>query len=494
MHDSSVSSINSCMKRGAALGETPLPSAPRSVFDYMSSKDQERIKNIAANHSAPPTTAYTTATRGPTPPPRPSGAPLSIPYIEPHIAEAALRGFQPFTSDPTKQARYAAYLRAHAEPASGVSIPSRLQDQNHESYAVEMSEYAKAAALFRPATGAIAGRFTSAAVLELGPQIVEGLHKPATEPELQEQSPEEEPPKQEEVKDEDPKVHAARLGMYGAMTREVKPWQPARLLCKRFGVKDPDPPMEYDTPATSSTQAAEPPTQSDAVATTVPAASENDEPAGKRDLANIGLGENDGQDDDILTYERPSMDIFKAIFASDEENSDGEEDTKVDESPDADDAVIAPPIPPQTSDSSTSTKLKISEQPRRDVQEDIDMSTFKPTFIPRDPQAKAKEKELVKGKKGKKPKGTKSGILVSFELDEADGEPLSLSGPRHKDKDRDRDRPKKKRRKREEVDGDDMWVEKPPPRVVQDLPTALHPEPEVADMRSRGRKRAIDFM
>jgi len=488
------------MKRGAALGETPLPSAPRSVFDYMSSKDQERIKNIAANHSAPPTTAYTTATRAPTPPLRPSGAPVSIPYIDPHIAEAALRGFQPFTSNPTKQARYAAYLRAHAEPASGVSIPSRLQDQNQESYALEMSEYAKAAALFRPVTGAIAGRFTSAAVLELGPQVVEGLHKPTTEPELREKSLEE-PPKQDEVKEEDPMVHAARLGMYGAMTREVKPWQPARLLCKRFGVKDPNPTMEYDTPATSSTQAAEPPTQSDAVAVTVPAASENDEPASKRDLANIGLGEDDGQDDDILTYERPAMDIFKAIFASDEENSDGEGDTKVDGSPDPDDAVIVPPIPLQTSDLSTSTELKILEQPRRDVPADIDMTTFKPTFIPRDPQAKAKEKELARDKKGKKPKGIKSSILVSFELDEADGESLSLSGPRHKDKDRDRDRPKKKKRKREEVNEDDMWVEKPPPRVVQGLPPVLHLEPEVVDtdaaqgdMRSRGRKRAIDFM
>jgi hypothetical protein len=37
------------------------------------------------------------------------------------------------------------------------------------------------------------------------------------------------------------KEHATRMGMYGPMTRETKTWQPARLLCKRFGVKDPDP-------------------------------------------------------------------------------------------------------------------------------------------------------------------------------------------------------------------------------------------------------------
>ncbi|KAL4062541.1 hypothetical protein J3A83DRAFT_4381712 [Scleroderma citrinum] len=484
-------------QRGAALGETPLSSASRSVFDYMSKKDQERIKNIAASHSTTSTTAYDSTTRASIPPPRSSGT--SIPFIEPHIAEAALRGFQPFTSNPTKQARYAAYLRAHAEPASGISIPSRLQDQNPESYAQEMSEYAKAAALFRPVSGAMAGRFTSAAVLDLGPKVVEGLHKPATEPEPQEDSPEE-LRTGDEVKEEDPKVHAARLGMYGAMTREVKPWQPARLLCKRFGVKDPNPDMQYDTPIASSTQATDIPVQSDAATPTVPTSTsdETHDPAGKRDLANIGLGEDDGQGDDILTYERPAMDIFKAIFASDEENSDGEGDTNADGTPD--DAAITPPIPPQTFDVSASTQPNLSEKPKSDIPVDIDMSTFKPTFIPRDPQAKAKEKESAKDKKGKKPRGAKSSVLVSFELDEAD-ESLPLSGPSHKYKHRDRDRPKKKRKKQEEVNEDDMWVEKLPLSIVKDLPTDPHTESEVVetdgaqgDVRPRGRKRAVDFM
>jgi G patch domain-containing protein 1 len=52
--------------------------------------------------------------------------------------------------------------------------------------------------------------------------------------------------KEAEKKEEDPKVHAARLGMYGPITREVRPWQPERLLCERFGVKDPDPDVHFD--------------------------------------------------------------------------------------------------------------------------------------------------------------------------------------------------------------------------------------------------------
>ena len=49
-------------------------------------------------------------------------------------------------------------------------------------------------------------------------------------------------------------------------------------------------------------------------------------PDGPRDLANIGLGEDETQGQDTLTYERPSMDIFKAIFASNDEDSDDEQE------------------------------------------------------------------------------------------------------------------------------------------------------------------------
>ncbi|KAI6006679.1 hypothetical protein F5J12DRAFT_905697 [Pisolithus orientalis] len=469
-------------QRGAALGETSLPAAPRSVFDYMSKKDQEKIKNIAAGRSMPslspgeaavPTTSET--------PPGPRG--VSIPHVEAHIAEAALRGFQPFASNPKKQARYTAFLRTYAEPGSDASIPPRPARP-------EAGVYAKAAALFRPVTGAMAGRFTSAAVLESGPKIVEGLHKPMEEPTLPEDLPEE-PPK-EDPKEEDQKAHAARLGMYGPMTREVKPWQPARLLCKRFGVKDPNPDMQYDSGAPASSF--NPPSADDTSSGAAPLGFTPVESDGgiayKRDLANIGLGEDDSQGDDILTYERPAMDIFKAIFASDAENSD-EEDTKAHET--ADSSIVPEP-------SSSTQAATPAELPSETLAADIDMSNFKPTFIPRDPQAKTKAKEKEHSgtdKKSKKSKGAKGGVLVSFDLDEEGGEALSLSGLRHK-RDRDRDRPKK-RKKREGGRGEETWVEKPPPDIVKDLPPDSSLDPDVMNSPydigpPRGRKRAIDFM
>ncbi|KAG1863539.1 hypothetical protein DFJ58DRAFT_773560 [Suillus subalutaceus] len=50
------------------------------------------------------------------------------------------------------------------------------------------------------------------------------------------------------------------------------------------------------------------------------------------------MGEDDGRGDDVLTYERPGMDIFRAIFTSDDEKSDEEKDYM-----DNDDEVDEPP-------------------------------------------------------------------------------------------------------------------------------------------------------
>jgi G patch domain-containing protein 1 len=485
--------LTSYGQRGAALGETPLPSAPRSIFEYISKKDQERIKNIAGNRFAPPSTSD-----DPSPGPSLPTSPM-ITHTEPHVAQAALHGFQPFMTDPPKQARYTAYLRAHANPGSGAIPPTQKSGQSPEEFAKEISDYAKSAALFRPVSGAMAGRFTSAAVLDLGPKIIEGLHTPAAQPEEGADSMDAEEKPKEEVKEEAPKVHAARLGMYGVMTREVCMWQPARLLCKRFGVKDPDLEVPVDTSGPSAQAAA--PEFTD----TAPADEFADASAGmtqvesgasgnsKRDVANIGLGEDDGQGNDVLTYERPGMDIFKAIFASDDEESDEEKDhmddvNEVDEPP----AVSAPAGPSKPG-------LDVKPLPANGIVEDVDLATFKPTFIPRGSKQKDAEK---KDKKNKKQKSSKGGALVSFDVDEDGGESLSLTAAHQKHRDRGSERPRKKRRKdREGNGGEDMWVEKPPPDIVKALPINLSPdEPEggqVSGQESgppRARKRAIDFM
>lgn len=507
-------------ERGSLLGETPIPAAPRSVFEYMSQKDRERIQNIAAGLPAEP---------------QPAGPiDIRIPHTDSHVAKAALQGFQPFSSDAVKHERYTAYLFSQADPSAPTPAPlTPLPDQRNEEFNKELEDYAKAAAIFKPMTGLMAGRFTSAAIVEHGPKIREGLHTPSAE-ELEKY--EEEKKRLEEKLT--PQQNAAKLGMYGPLTREVRPWQPAKLLCKRFGVKEPEIQLDTDLGAGSSVDApAEPSWQEQAG---IPVPTEDATAAStKRDLNHIGMGEDESQGVDTLTYERPSMDIFKAIFASDEES--GDEDVKEEDEEDEAEKndVVAKFFPEQPESSGT----KGDEGP-------VDLSTFKPTFIPRDRKSKSskdkdkdkdrekKEKEkngdTKKEKKDKDKKKKDKKSLVSFEVDEGGGGLSFSSKPgKRKDKgkdkdnkDKDKERPKKKRREEKQEEGEDemMWEPSSQPQrssapntTVTDGPGVnktsdiAHqqqqqpppPPPVTGNLdghdpdgapANKGRKRAIDFM
>ncbi|KAF8806855.1 DUF1604-domain-containing protein [Phlegmacium glaucopus] len=379
--------------RGAILGETPLPSAPRSIFEYMSEKDKQRIKRIASGLTAPP------------------------------------------------------------------SEESILED------------YAKAASLFKPISGAMASRFTSAAVVDFGPNVHEGLHTPSHE----EIAAKEAQRRKEEEDKISPKAHAAKMGMFGPLTRETKPWQPASRLCKRFGVKVPE--LQPDMPSEASSSKVGPSFTQFEQTESVPASAEKDntvpvqKPDRPRDLANIGLGEDETQGQDTLTYERPSMDIFKAIFASDDEDSDDEQEKE----PEPDEQ---PDLPPLSTNGPSSVGIVTDDIP-------VDLSTFKPTFIPREGKSKKSERSKEKKEK-KKEKREKKGVLVSFVMDE-DG--MEVAQPKQS-----KDRPKKKRKDRKEGEGDDdvgMWADKPPPEVTS---TTLNTSTTDTSAAPKGRKRAIDFM
>ncbi|KAJ7493214.1 hypothetical protein B0H11DRAFT_952568 [Mycena galericulata] len=475
-------------QRGNILGETPLPSAPRSVFEFMSQKDRERLKNIAS--AGPPSSPADAGAAGPSSAPSP--ATITIPRTDPHVALAALRGgFLPFVTNPNKQARYTAYLESQATIDSPPPPPQLMPRQKIDEFNKELEDYAKAALIFKPLSGAMAGRFTSATIVEHGPKIHEGLYTPSAEDLAKKEA---ELQKMEEEKIS-PKTHAARMGMYGPMTRETQPWQPARLLCKRFKVKEPNPPEE--APADVPAQAAYSQPASTVPGTgwdqfSVPSASEDNNAetstsgGGRRDLSNIGLGEDDAQGRDTLTYQRPAMDVFKAIFASDDEDSDDEGNNDKDDEPPT--PAPADPSPPQPA------PVPEIVMTAPEVSGPVDVATFKPTFIPREGKAR-KESDSDRGKEKKEKKDKKKKekkVLVSFQADEEDG-PLQISPAK--------DRPKKKRRKEKAPDDEDsMWVEKPAPGVVKSLSVPPPTEPPIQEPQSsetsapKGRKRAIDFM
>jgi len=467
------------LERGTLLGETPLNSGPRSVFDYISVKDRERLKTIA------------TATASGLPVP----ALLSVPRIGHHMAEAALKGFQPFTSDPRKQERYTIYLRSQISEDD--PLLQALPNQRPDEFQKEVEDYAKAATIFKPVSGAMAGRFQSATHIDQGPKIHEGLHQPTTA----ELEASEERRKNDEEEKLSPQEHAAKLGMYGPMTREVKPWQPARLLCKRFGLKEPEMSQQDVDMSSSSTKnlsfttsEAEEAFRQVAGSTEASSSSQvQSSPSGPQNLANIGLGEDENQGRDTLTYQRPAMDIFKAIFASDDEDSDiemvdGEESKAPVEKLDMPVDGVAPPVSHSLLDNGP-----------------VDLSNFKPTFKLRTGKAKKENDEgRSKSKKSKeKKKKDKKGPIVSFDVetgaDEGSLPDVLKEAPKRRRKDH----------KRHDDDDDGMWVEKLPLEIVNPSPSVatvsqapstlgLTDEPvnetDVTVNARRGRKRAIDFL
>jgi len=521
------------------------------VFDYLSKEDRERIEYAAASlqPSAPESTPPSIEA---------PSAPSSLPYTAPHIATAALKGFMPFANDLAKQERYVAYLRSQSTPDNPELLPPKLPGQTSEAYHRELSDYSKSAAIFKPVSGAMANRFTTAAVVDSGPTAIEGLHQPTHAPETApvpqlEGGREKEAPRQEEEV-QSSKAHAARTGMYGTLTREITPWQPSRLLCKRFGVKDPNPDITTDTPMPGASRNQSQPQSITAGGDTWKAeealaeadlqtatGSANAGPssasaAGRRalrDLENIGLGEDESQGRDTLTYVRPSMDIFKAIFASDDEDDDenenggGEPEESVPAVGQPEDLSREMAMADATAalahsriHDTTTYEPKSTDRPPTGS-ETVDVATFKPVFVPRAERGTQKSKDKDKDKKdgrGKDKKRVKS--IVSFE-DDDEGAALVIAPQAEKDK----ARKKKKRRKEEKgatnvvVAGSDedaeMWVEKAPPQVVTsfvDAPPAADggvrlegttAPPPVSSTTTqvqrtegppRGRKRAIDFL
>ena len=473
------------------MGETPISTTPRSVFEYISQKDRERIQNLAAGLTDPQ----------PPPPPLTGPTEIRIPRTDPHIAQAALKGFQPFPSDSVKQERYNAYLLSQADPSSTTAVLDTLKPlpgQRTDEFNKELEDYAKAAAMFKPMTGAMAGRFTSAAVVEHGAQVREGLHTPSVGEQVEKHEAEERKRVEEKMT---PQQNAAKLGMYGALTREVKVWEPARLLCKRFGVREPEVRAEESAGGGGGGVGVAGEAGVDVAGANASGAPSWQEQAGvadspalvggvKRDLNNVGLGEDESQGVDTLTYQRPSIDIFKAIFASDDEGEEednggggdgggdesGEEDTKGHTTESAD---ITAKFFPEVKD-----------------QGPIDLNTFKPTFIPRERKAKAKDKEDqgdVKEKKERKDKERKKKdkVLVSFEVEEEEGSGVVLTHTKTK-KDKDKDRPRKKRKNKERKEEDGNEEAKWGQQVVE--PPTTTTVPAGAPGSTKGRKRAIDFM
>ncbi|GLI73874.1 hypothetical protein PoHVEF18_002105 [Penicillium ochrochloron] len=214
-------------KRAAALGEAQLPG--KSIFDWMTPEARERIAKLTGNTNLPPALGEKA----------PKGFETSdaqkrkdlwdlVPKLDKQTAVQALTravsGWMPYAEDEKKRARYRTFLEVRAEVRD--SLPERVPGSNTDEWVNEMQEFARAAEVFKPMSGIMASRFTSASS---GPKVASDA------PDRQGDSPLSRPT----GKPDSPAVAAAKIGMFGQMTRSSISFYPSRLLCKRFNVKPP---------------------------------------------------------------------------------------------------------------------------------------------------------------------------------------------------------------------------------------------------------------
>ncbi|KAK4540562.1 hypothetical protein LTR36_009092 [Oleoguttula mirabilis] len=207
--------------RAALLGEQQLPG--KSVFDFLSTAARDRLASASGKSNLPQALG--------------EGAPAGfeasetekrrtmwdlVPSIDKQTAAAALQrgisGWMPYAEDEDKRARYRYLLELQAGLQSG--LPDRPKTFSVDAWAKELREFAHAAEVFKPISGLMASRFTSS----------------SSAPKLASDAPELPSAAQ---KEEDPAEKAAKMGMYGPLTRSRLPFYPTRLLCKRFNVKPP---------------------------------------------------------------------------------------------------------------------------------------------------------------------------------------------------------------------------------------------------------------
>lgn len=311
--------------RAALLGETQLPG--KSVFDWMSPQARERIAKLTGKTDLPPALGEKA----------PKGYELSdaekrndlwalVPKLDKQIAAQALAravsGWMPYSDDEGKRARYRTFLEVRAGLRD--TLPDKLPGSSADEWAAELHEFSRAAEVFKPVSGIMASRFTSAST---GPKGSPDSPEPTSDGLLSK-------PRQ---KPEDPALSAAEFGMFGPMTRSEMPFYPARLLCKRFNVKPPahvqaDPgerPGASGPSASAGYQTTKPKelVSSDVMDQLIlgsgggASRSETDPVSQGQPTAPSGRGQAtvEPETNEALEADRPGEAVFKAIFGSDDE-------------------------------------------------------------------------------------------------------------------------------------------------------------------------------
>ncbi|KAI1343027.1 DUF1604-domain-containing protein [Xylariaceae sp. FL0016] len=212
--------------RAALLGEAQLPG--KSVFDFLSPAAREKLANASGKSNLPPALGEIPAEYALTDAERQQEVLRQLPELDKMTAIAAITrgasGAAPYADDDAKRGRYRAYLEHIAGFVK--TPPVKPAGMKIEDWTRELHEFIGCARIFKPMTGAMASRFTTSSSSVLN----NGSSGKAEDADLVSRPP---------PKPADPAEEAARMGMYGSMTRSVADFYPTRLLCKRFNVPPP---------------------------------------------------------------------------------------------------------------------------------------------------------------------------------------------------------------------------------------------------------------
>lgn len=295
-------------QRANILGEKLLPG--KSIFDFISPTVRDRL--AAATSTSLPQGKGEAAPAGF----EPSAAALQksmwdlVPRLDRPTAEAALtraaQGWLPYAEDSAKRERYRAFLQTTTGARS--ELPPRAASASNDEWQKEMGEFAQAAQVFRPVSGLMASRFTSAKA--------EGPKEASDMPDRKEKE-----GRGEDAEKEDPAVQAARLGMFGPLTRSVAEFFPTRLACKRFGVKAPAHVLRQPDENAGRDVVGEK-AMEDMAAQAAGAASE---PSGSKEpvLPKQTVAQSavvDVERNEALEGQRAGDNLFRAVFGSDDED------------------------------------------------------------------------------------------------------------------------------------------------------------------------------
>ncbi|XP_063109003.1 G patch domain-containing protein 1 isoform X3 [Cavia porcellus] len=218
-------------KRGELLGEMPVQGSATSVLEFLSQKDRERIKEmkLATDLKAAQLQARSLAQSAANSRARPSSPDLG--HSPWHVAlggataPTRASNFRPFAKDPEKQKRYEKFL-LHMKKGQKDALERCLDPSMTEwERGREREEFARAAQLYTASHSTLSSRFTHAKEEDDSEQV--------------------EVPRDQELvssqNDVTDKQSAVKMKMFGKLTRDVFEWHPDKLLCKRFNVPDPYP-------------------------------------------------------------------------------------------------------------------------------------------------------------------------------------------------------------------------------------------------------------